>query len=89
MAGGGEYPHCAPDLPSSARTSSHQARSYSPIRFSNKGFACFITVARGSVTINRAALEADARLDGKLILHTNTELPAAEEDRWDEAASQH
>ena len=30
------------------------------------------------MTINRAALEADARLDGKFILRTNTELPAAE-----------
>ena len=44
----------------------------------NKGFARFVTVQRGSVTIHRAAVEADARLDGKFVLRTNTELPTEE-----------
>jgi len=44
----------------------------------NKGFARFVKVAKGSVTIDPKAVEADARLDGKFVLVTNTELPAAE-----------
>jgi len=44
----------------------------------NKGFARFVRVAQGSVTINRAAVAADARLDGKFVLRTNTTLPADE-----------
>jgi len=44
----------------------------------NTGFARFLTVQKGSVTINPAAIEADARLDGKFVLRTNTALPAAE-----------
>ena len=44
----------------------------------NKGFARFVSVAKGSVTINRKAVEADARLDGKFVLQTNTDLPADE-----------
>ena len=44
----------------------------------NRGFARFVSVARGSVTINQKAVEADARLDGKFVLATNTELPAEE-----------
>jgi len=44
----------------------------------NKGFARFLTVAKGSVTIDREAVEADARLDGKFVLTTNTELSTAE-----------
>ncbi len=44
----------------------------------NKGFARFITVQRGSVSINRAAVEADARLDGTFVLRTNTMLTAEE-----------
>lgn len=43
-----------------------------------KGFARFLTVQRGSVAIDRAAGEADARLDGKFVLRTNTGLSAAE-----------
>jgi hypothetical protein len=42
----------------------------------NKGFARFVSVAKGSVTINQKAVEADARLDGKFVLRTNTDLPA-------------
>jgi hypothetical protein len=44
----------------------------------NKGFARFLSIRPGSVTLNRAALAADARLDGKFVLRTNTALPAAE-----------
>ena len=44
----------------------------------NKGFARFVTVAKGAVSINPAAVEADARLDGKFVLRTNTDLTPAE-----------
>jgi hypothetical protein len=44
----------------------------------NTGYRRFLTVDRGSVRINQAAVEADARLDGKFVLRTNTALPAAE-----------
>jgi len=44
----------------------------------NQGFARFVRVARDAVTIDRARVEADARLDGKFVLRTNTALPAAE-----------
>lgn len=44
----------------------------------NKGFARFVKVAKGAVTINEAAVKADARLDGKFVLRTGTELPAAD-----------
>jgi hypothetical protein len=44
----------------------------------NKGFARFMHVTKGAMTINRAAIEADARYDGTFVLRTNTELPADE-----------
>lgn len=44
----------------------------------NRGYKRFLKVARGAVTIDRAAIAADARLDGKFILRTNTELPPDE-----------
>jgi len=44
----------------------------------NKGFSRFLKVARGSVTIDEKAVQRDARLDGKYVLRTNTDLPAAE-----------
>ena len=43
-----------------------------------KGFAPFVTIAKSAVSINRAAVEADARLDGKLVLRTSTDRPAKE-----------
>lgn len=43
-----------------------------------QAFARFIKVQRGSVTIDRKAIETDARLDGKFVLMTNTDLPTAE-----------
>jgi hypothetical protein len=44
----------------------------------NKGFARFMHVTKGAMTINRAAIEVDARYDGTFVLRTNTELPADE-----------
>ena len=44
----------------------------------NRGFARFVRVRKGSVSIDRAAVEADARYDGKFVLRTSTALPAAE-----------
>lgn len=41
----------------------------------NKGFARFLTIRKGSVSLNHSAIEADARLDGKFVLRTNTPLP--------------
>ncbi len=42
----------------------------------NVGFKRFVTVAKGSVAIDRAAVERDARLDGKFVLRTTTALRA-------------
>jgi hypothetical protein len=44
----------------------------------NRGFARFLKVTKGSVSIDREALRRDARLDGKFVLRTNTDLPPAE-----------
>ena len=44
----------------------------------NRGFARFLTIAKGSVRLNEVAIEREARLDGKFVLTTSTELPAAE-----------
>jgi transposase len=44
----------------------------------NRGYARFLKVDKGSVSINPKAVEADARLDGKFVLTTNTDLPAHE-----------
>jgi len=44
----------------------------------NKGYARFLKVAKGSVSIDEAAVKRDARLDGKFVLTTNTNLPPAE-----------
>lgn len=45
---------------------------------SNVGFKRFLRVQRGTFAINHEAIEKDARLDGKFVLRTDTELPAAE-----------
>ena len=42
----------------------------------NRGYARFVHIAKGSVTINEEAVESDARLDGKFVLTTNTDMPA-------------
>ena len=44
----------------------------------NKGYARFLKVRKGGVTINQEAVEADQRFDGKFVLRTNTDLPASE-----------
>ena len=45
---------------------------------SNKGYARFLKVRKGGVSINQQAVEADQRFDGKFVLTTNTDLPASE-----------
>jgi hypothetical protein len=44
----------------------------------NKGYARFLKVRKGGVTIDQEAVEADQRFDGKFVLRTNTHLPASE-----------
>jgi hypothetical protein len=44
----------------------------------NVGFKRFVRVAKGAVSIDHDAVERDARLDGKFVLRTSTELSAAE-----------
>jgi hypothetical protein len=44
----------------------------------NKGFARFVRVERGAVTLDKDAIAADARLDGKFVLRTNTDLDTAD-----------
>ena len=44
----------------------------------NKGYARYLKVARGSVTLNAQTVRDDALLDGKFVLTTNTQLPAEE-----------
>jgi hypothetical protein len=46
--------------------------------FGNRGFARFVRVQRGAVSLDRAAIERDARLDGKFVLRTNTALDPAD-----------
>jgi hypothetical protein len=43
----------------------------------NRGFARYLEIAKGSVTLSAAAIAREARLDGKFVLTTSTELPAA------------
>jgi Transposase DDE domain len=44
----------------------------------HRGYARFLKIAKGSVTLDEAAIAREARLDGKFVLTTSTELPAAE-----------
>jgi len=44
----------------------------------NKGYARFLKAEKGAWRIDRKAIEADARLDGKYVLRTNTDLVAEE-----------
>jgi len=44
----------------------------------NQGFRRFLRVERGGMRVDRTKVEADARLDGKFVLRTNTELPTDE-----------
>ena len=43
-----------------------------------RGFARFVMVPMGSVAMVAVAVRRDARLDGKFVLTTNTDLPAGE-----------
>lgn len=42
----------------------------------NRGYARFLKVEKGSVSVNRQLIENDERMDGKYVLTTNTDLPA-------------
>ncbi len=44
----------------------------------NRGYKRFLTITKGAVTLDEAAIAREARLDGKFVLMTSTELPAAE-----------
>ncbi len=44
----------------------------------NRGFKRFLKVEKGALNIDQAAVKTEARFDGKYVLHTNTQLPAAE-----------
>jgi hypothetical protein len=44
----------------------------------NRGYARFLTIQKGSVSLDREAVDRDARLDGLFVLTTNTALPTAE-----------
>jgi len=44
----------------------------------NRGFARFVKVSKGAVAIDADAVRRDARLDGKFVLTTNTDLPTGE-----------
>jgi hypothetical protein len=44
----------------------------------NRGYARYLKIAKGSVSLDEAALAREARLDGKFVLTTSTDLPAAE-----------
>ena len=44
----------------------------------NRGYRRFLRAQRGSVTIDREKVEADARYDGKFVVRTNTSLSAEE-----------
>jgi transposase len=44
----------------------------------NKGFARFVKVVKHGISIDQQAIEKDARLDGKFVLTTNTDMPADE-----------
>jgi hypothetical protein len=45
---------------------------------SNKGYSRFVKIEKGAVSIDRDAVAADARLDGKFVLRTNTDLDSDE-----------
>jgi len=44
----------------------------------NRGFRRYLRVEKGALTIDPRKAAAEARYDGKFVLRTNTELPAAE-----------
>ena len=44
----------------------------------NKGYRKYLSMKRGAVTIDRKKVDGEARYDGKWVLTTNTDLPAAQ-----------
>jgi hypothetical protein len=44
----------------------------------NRGYARYLKMTKGSVSLDEAAIEREAKLDGKFVLTTSTGLPAAE-----------
>jgi hypothetical protein len=44
----------------------------------NRGYARYLKMSKGSVSLDEAAIAREARLDGKFVLTTSTDLPAAE-----------
>jgi hypothetical protein len=44
----------------------------------NRGFARYLKIAKGGVSLDEAAIAREAGLDGKFVLTTSTDLPAAE-----------
>jgi hypothetical protein len=44
----------------------------------NRGYARYLKIAKGSVTLNEAAIAREARLDGKFVLTTSTDLSGTE-----------
>ncbi len=44
----------------------------------NRGFRRYLKVHKEAVTLDQAKVKTEARFDGKYVLRTNTELPAAE-----------
>jgi hypothetical protein len=44
----------------------------------NRGYARYLKIAKGGVSLDEAAITREARLDGKFVLTTSTDLPAAE-----------
>jgi len=44
----------------------------------NKGFKKYLSIKKGSVTIDPKKIEADKRFDGKWVLQTNVSLPASD-----------
>lgn len=44
----------------------------------NRGYARYLKIAKGGVSLDEAAIAREARLDGKFVLTTSTDLPATE-----------
>ncbi len=42
----------------------------------NRGYRKYLKISKGSVSVDREKIEADARFDGKWVLRTNMQLPA-------------
>lgn len=54
------------------------ARGEAKSLLANRGYARYLKMSQEAVRINEKAISAEARLDGKFVLRTNTELEASE-----------